>query len=266
VAFEKAPRSCDFLRLEEMGVTLPPPEDVAKAELPGKLREIFEALANVNTFFVNTDHLSDRELYVHLWENSLREINAVMPTEAGFSCTYDLVSSGSDEAIHAWLKYYADEETRQHWAKDFPNDIIPPHEDRRTTATGICRSIQTRAMLVAREPTSQPQLRRRLPRRRPLLSIVGLMWGDMLDKFASETLEQCLDVFCLAREPSLFEFVTRHYPRSLQDRGMLGRANHSKRRYILREIVSTVSSGDIQSTVPEDLMDQDVNKMVGIVR
>jgi hypothetical protein len=129
VAFEKAPRSCDFLRLEEMGVALPPPEDVAEAELPGKLREIFDALANVNTFFVNTDHLSDRELYVHLWEESLREINAVMPAEAGFNCTYDLVSSGSEEDIHAWLKYYADEETRQDWAKDFPDDFIPPHED-----------------------------------------------------------------------------------------------------------------------------------------
>src|SRR5262245_14694837 len=35
-------------QLEEMGVALPPPDDVADAELPGKLREIFEALASVN--------------------------------------------------------------------------------------------------------------------------------------------------------------------------------------------------------------------------
>lgn len=129
VAFEKAPRSCDFLRLEEMGVALPPPAEIADAELSAKLHEIFEALAGVNTFFINTDHYSDRELYTHLWEDTLREITVIMPPEFGGNCTYDLVSSGSEEDTHAWLKYYADEETRQHWAKDFPSDIIPPHED-----------------------------------------------------------------------------------------------------------------------------------------
>jgi hypothetical protein len=129
VAYEKAPRSCDFLRLEEMGVALPPPEDIADADLPAKLREIFDTLATVNTFFINTDHYSDRELYVHLWEETLREITVVLPFEAEWNCTYDLVSSGSEEDTHTWLKYYADEEARQDWAKDFPDYVIPPHED-----------------------------------------------------------------------------------------------------------------------------------------
>jgi hypothetical protein len=128
VAFEKAPRTCEFLRLDEMGVALPPPDAIADADLPGKLREIFETLAKVNTFFISTDHLSDRELYAHLWEDTLREVTVIMPPEAGFNCTYDLVSSGSEEDIHAWLKYYADEETREQWAKDFPDDVVPPHE------------------------------------------------------------------------------------------------------------------------------------------
>ncbi len=127
VAFEKSPRSCDFIRLEEMGVTLPRPEDIADAELPGKLREIFEALAGVNTFFIHTDHYNDRELYTHLWEDTLREITVLMPSEAGYNCTYDLVSSGSEEDTQAWLKFYADEETRQQWAKDFPEDVLPQH-------------------------------------------------------------------------------------------------------------------------------------------
>src|SRR5262245_6821541 len=71
VAYEKAPRSCDFLRLEALGVTLPPPAELADADIPGKLREIFETLARSNTFFMNTDHYSDRELYVQLWEETL---------------------------------------------------------------------------------------------------------------------------------------------------------------------------------------------------
>lgn len=127
VEYEKAPQSCDVLRLEEMGVALPPPENVSDAELPGKLREIFAALAGANTFFSHTDHYSDRELYTHLWHDTLREINVVMPSVAGFTCFYDLVGSGSDEDTHAWLKHYANEETRRQWAKDFPEDVLPAH-------------------------------------------------------------------------------------------------------------------------------------------
>lgn len=129
VAFERALQSCDFLRLEEMGVALPPPADITDEELPRKLREILETLARVNTFFIHTDHYSDRELYTHLWEESLREIKPIFPPEAGFNCTYGLVSSGSEDDTRVWLKYYADEETRQQWAKDFPDDEVPPHLD-----------------------------------------------------------------------------------------------------------------------------------------
>lgn len=57
------------------------------------------------------------------------DVTVIMPPEAGYNCTYDLVSSGSDEDTQAWLKYYADEDTRRQWAKDFPDDILPPHED-----------------------------------------------------------------------------------------------------------------------------------------
>src|SRR5262245_18629583 len=48
VDFETAPQSCDFLRLGEMGVDLPSPAEIADADIPAKLREIFESLATVN--------------------------------------------------------------------------------------------------------------------------------------------------------------------------------------------------------------------------
>ena len=35
--------------------------------------------------------------------------------------------SGSDEDNQLYLKYYADEEWRERWHKDWPNDVIPPH-------------------------------------------------------------------------------------------------------------------------------------------
>ena len=129
VDFEKAPRTCHLLKLQEMGLDLPDPAEIADAEIAGKLRAIFETLATINVFFVSTDHLSDRELYTHLLEDSLREETVDMPPEAGFNCTYDLVSSGSEADIQTWLRYYADENDRRQWAKDFPDLVIPPHEN-----------------------------------------------------------------------------------------------------------------------------------------
>jgi hypothetical protein len=41
----------------------------------------------------------------------------------------DLVSSGSKEDIHAWMKYYADRDTRRDWLKDFPDYDMPAHEN-----------------------------------------------------------------------------------------------------------------------------------------
>ena len=45
------------------------------------------------------------------------------------NCHLDLVGSGSEEDIALWLKYYADEETRVQWARDFPDMVVPPHEN-----------------------------------------------------------------------------------------------------------------------------------------
>ena len=129
VAFEKAPRSCDFLRLEEMGVALPPPENVSEAELPSKVREIFEVLAGVNTFFIHTDHYSDRELYTHLWKDthcakspySCRPKPATpAPTTWSVAAARRTLTPGSNTTPK--------QETRGQSAKDFPEDVLPPHK------------------------------------------------------------------------------------------------------------------------------------------
>ncbi len=54
---------------------------------------------------------------------------SVRQVSRAFDALAKVNSSGSERDIHAWLKYYADEETRQRWAEDFPNDVVPPHED-----------------------------------------------------------------------------------------------------------------------------------------
>jgi len=51
------------------------------------------------------------------------------PLGSGWNCHIDFLSSGSDEDNYLYLKYYADEDHRQRWHNDWPNDVMPPHED-----------------------------------------------------------------------------------------------------------------------------------------
>ena len=45
----------------------------------------------------------------------------------GFCC--QMLSSGSDEDTYLYLKYLANEKWRADWLKDFPDYVMPEHED-----------------------------------------------------------------------------------------------------------------------------------------
>jgi len=83
----------------------------------------------LDVFIEQTDHLSDRELYTHLWTNSLREETKAMPMVAGSAWHIELLGGYSEEDMQLFLKYYADDDFRRQWHKDWPKDPIPPHED-----------------------------------------------------------------------------------------------------------------------------------------
>jgi hypothetical protein len=40
-----------------------------------------------------------------------------------------LLGGGSEEDNQLYLKYYADDDWRQHWHEDWPDDLIPAHQD-----------------------------------------------------------------------------------------------------------------------------------------
>jgi hypothetical protein len=128
LAYEKAGMVTHFERLERGGLKLPPPQELTDAAVTEKLWQVIRALARLDTFITSTNHLGDRELYERLWKDSLREETANLPPGSGWNFTIDLVGSGSDEHNAMYLRYYADEKTREHWRKDFKEEI-PPHED-----------------------------------------------------------------------------------------------------------------------------------------
>jgi hypothetical protein len=53
----------------------------------------------------------------------------LFPENASYAYMIDLTGSGSEEDNQTFLKYYADENYRQQWARDWPDDNIPDHED-----------------------------------------------------------------------------------------------------------------------------------------
>jgi hypothetical protein len=129
VEYEEAPWTTHFQQLEDSGVSLPPPDSLKDEELTAKLWEVIQKLALLHVFIEQTDHLSDPELYTHLWTGSLREETKASPLAANSAYHIQMLGSGSEEDNLLYLKYYADDAFRRHWQEDFPDDLIPKHEE-----------------------------------------------------------------------------------------------------------------------------------------
>jgi len=128
-AFEEREAQSVFDVLPQTGIPLPEPDALDDEALTRKLWEVIHGLSLLRTYLVNTNHLSDRELYTELWNDVLREPMVLMPENAAYACHIDLVGSGSEEHVHLYMKYYAAEEDRIRWLKDWPEDELPDHED-----------------------------------------------------------------------------------------------------------------------------------------
>jgi len=129
LAYESAPISCPFDVLVKSGIDLPDPDDLDDAALHDRLWVVIRALAARNIYLYRTDHLSDRELYADLGNDLLREPGPDLPPGSGWINHLDILGGCSEEDMQIGLRYYESEEERQRWAKEWPNDVIPPHED-----------------------------------------------------------------------------------------------------------------------------------------
>ena len=117
-----------FEILKNGGLEVPAPDDLDDGLLTEKLWEVVERMAAMGAYLLHTDHLSDRELYTYLYTDGLIEEATLFPEDPNYAYMIDLTGSGSEEDNLLYLKYYADDEYRLHWATDWPEDPIPPRE------------------------------------------------------------------------------------------------------------------------------------------
>ncbi|MBF0351045.1 MAG: hypothetical protein HQM11_08425 [SAR324 cluster bacterium] len=125
LAFEEGQHSQLFDTLINGGLSLPSPEELNDADLIKKLWEVIHALSLLGVFLYHTDHLNDRELYEHLWHDTLREDAFIQPGNPDYAYHLDIIGSGSEEDIFILLKYYADEEERREWESEFSQEDFP---------------------------------------------------------------------------------------------------------------------------------------------
>jgi len=118
-----------FRLLENTGLEIPAPDELDDQALARKLKDIVERMASIGAYLLHTNHLSDRELYHYLYFEGLREEAVLFPENPSYAYMIDLTGSGSELDNHIYLKYYADREHREQWARDWPNDAMPDHED-----------------------------------------------------------------------------------------------------------------------------------------
>ncbi|RFC41640.1 MAG: hypothetical protein DVB23_003370 [Verrucomicrobia bacterium] len=126
---ETEPTSTLARQLIGRGIELPEPDSLDEVAVAEKLEEVIQGLANLRTYLVHTDHLSDRELYEHLWCETLNEAEYEFDEGMGnYQTTIDLVGDGSVESEETYQRFYADELDRIWWQTEYPGHPMPDME------------------------------------------------------------------------------------------------------------------------------------------
>jgi len=124
---EEGERPIEVLRIN--GIDIPDDRDLDDDALHAKLWEIINAMAAAALYLESTDHLSDRELYRYLVTDALREVTILPTAGSGGGWHISPIGGGSDEDNEIYLRYFADDETRERWHRDF-GEILPTKEKR----------------------------------------------------------------------------------------------------------------------------------------
>jgi hypothetical protein len=128
VAFETAPETSWLDRLSESGYDMPDPATLSDAEIGLEVWQVIQRLSELRVYLSSTNHLSDRQLYEHLYQDSLREVTQHMPDNPDTACHIDILGGCSDADLKLWLRYYADDQERADWRERFPDFVVPQRE------------------------------------------------------------------------------------------------------------------------------------------
>ncbi len=127
--YENAEETCHFKQLTERGFAITPSDELDDDALTKTLWQLIDELAKLDVYLSNTDHLSDRELYVLLTEDVLLEITTDFPPGSGWCCHLDILGGCSEEDLYLYNKFYATEQDRIDWQHQYPEDTMPEHVD-----------------------------------------------------------------------------------------------------------------------------------------
>jgi hypothetical protein len=131
LAFETAPRTTLAAKLlEDDGFVPEPLESLVgnDSRLQEALWELIGKLSWMRVFLIQTDHLSDRDLYRLLVEQVLTEETVVTSRASEWNTTIDMADFPTpdfSDPTDVYLAYYADDEMRAMWASDFPGHRLP---------------------------------------------------------------------------------------------------------------------------------------------
>src|SRR5690349_15257969 len=119
--------------LQNAGVTISDPEQLDDTALTANLHDLIHQLASIGIYLQRTNHLSDRELYEHLYNYELHTEVHLFPENPNYSYTINLAGLDLDslimttecDDIRFYLMYYASKKERKHFARVFPKLSIP---------------------------------------------------------------------------------------------------------------------------------------------
>lgn len=115
----------EFLRQRGIDIPALPPAD--DAQLRAKLQELIEEMFEIGIVVEFIDHLSDRDLYRYLVDDVLL-VEMMLSTSVGGHWNISPIGGGSEADNDIYLRYYADDEDRELWRRDF-GDPLPPKEE-----------------------------------------------------------------------------------------------------------------------------------------
>jgi hypothetical protein len=122
LAWERAP-VLPIAQWFQPELRLPPPDTLDDTVLHDRLWDTVQKLFDRRIVLDFTDHLSDRQLYCLIYRDILPSPEKKIESSQHY-LHWDCADAGGDPEI--WLRYYASEEDREHWAES--GEPLPPTE------------------------------------------------------------------------------------------------------------------------------------------